>query len=567
MRRIWQGLWATALAMALLQPHSLAARENSECLGCHGTRAIIEQGGARLYIDPQQFAETSHRFVGCSSCHDSVTDKHPADGIKPAHASCRECHGAIVGEYAASMHARNAACANCHNPHHVRKLAYMSAVEINAICNRCHMLPASVKSHRQWLPQTELHLNALPCITCHTGSKNYAIDLFIEKEDRQGNFHMPDYQELHGATGGREVSSLIDANGDNFISLSELRSFNRTARSNGMRLRGTIMPRIMTHSYQILDNRWDCTFCHVSGTKIMQVCYVSFPTKTAGYIRIPVEKGAVLDALYGTPDFYMTGATRNKQLSIIGALLIACGIIIPMGHGFIRFLTRRRREHGTPLPAREIIVYLQPTPVRIWHWIHALSIVTLCATGVQIRFPDTVDLFGSYKAAVYLHNTAGITVAVSMVYWVLYYVVISRSIGKIYVPNGEDMKHGLIRQALYYAFNYFRGKPNPFHATPENKFNALQKIAYLVIMFVFMPLVIVTGFLLLDIMPLRRMLFTLGGIKLIDGLHFLTACCLCAFVFFHFYLTTLGPTPFSEIRTMWTGWEKEREEEEKPTAE
>jgi thiosulfate reductase cytochrome b subunit len=81
-------------------------------------------------------------------------------------------------------------------------------------------------------------------------------------------------------------------------------------------------------------------------------------------------------------------------------------------------------------------------------------------------------------------------------------------------------------------------------------------------MFVFMPLVIVTGISLLDILQLRNLLFVVGGIKLIDGIHFLSACCLCAFLFIHFYLTTLGPTPFSEIRTMWTGWEKEKAAEE-----
>jgi thiosulfate reductase cytochrome b subunit len=205
---------------------------------------------------------------------------------------------------------------------------------------------------------------------------------------------------------------------------------------------------------------------------------------------------------------------------------------------------------------------METIPVRIWHWIHALSIVTLFITGVQIRFTDVVNLFGSYKVTVYLHNSAGIVVGISMIYWILYYVVISHKIGKVYFPTGEDVKHGLVRQAVYYAFNYFRGKPNPFHATPENRFNALQKIAYLVVMLVFMPLVIVTGLLLLEIVPLRRMLFMLGGIRLIDGLHFLSASCLCAFTVFHFYLTTLGPTPFAEIRTMWTGWAKEEAAEE-----
>ena len=34
------------------------------------------------------------------------------------------------------------------------------------------------------------------------------------------------------------------------------------------------------------------------------------------------------------------------------------------------------------------MIYLHPLPVRIWHWLNALGIVTLCITGIQIRFPE-----------------------------------------------------------------------------------------------------------------------------------------------------------------------------------
>ena len=57
-----------------------------------------------------------------------------------------------------------------------------------------------------------------------------------------------------------------------------------------------------------------------------------------------VEKGAILDILYGTPDFYMTGFTRNKTLSIIGILIVASGLMVPILHGTLRFLTRSRRK-------------------------------------------------------------------------------------------------------------------------------------------------------------------------------------------------------------------------------
>jgi len=208
---------------------------------------------------------------------------------------------------------------------------------------------------------------------------------------------------------------------------------------------------------------------------------------------------------------------------------------------------------------KKVMIYLQPTPVRIWHWLNALGIVTLCVTGAQIRFPDYVNIFGTYKAAIELHNTAGIVVAISFVLWIAYYLVIAGNLMKIYVPNKGDIQGGILRQALFYFFFYFLGRPNPHHTTPENKFNPMQKAAYLVIMLVLVPLVILTGFLLLNIEPLRNTLLMIGGLKLIVGLHFILACSLCAFLFTHVYLATLGHTPFAHFVPMWTGWEEEEE--------
>ena len=554
------------LGVLMFAGTSFGSRDNSDCLECHGDQLIKYQGGSRLYVEPLQFSATTHKLVGCVSCHDSVTANHPNDGSKPSRPGCQECHGSVASEYMHSLHGKNAVCADCHNPHLARKTIGVSGVEINAVCLRCHDRPKTLKSHEKWLLQTALHLDSLPCITCHTGSKNYYINLFIEGKDQKGEFRLASYERLQQLSKGKEISSLIDTDGDHVISLQELREFNWKMRHEGMRLRGMMMPEEMTHNFQILDSRWDCTFCHVSGAKTMQNSFVSLPTATGSYNRMSVGKGAVLDFLYGTPDFYMTGATRSTLLSLLGGFIILCGLFMPVGHGFLRFLTRKARRHESHQPAHEIVVLMQPTVIRIWHWVHAFCIITLCVTGIQIRFPEVVNLFGSYKATVVLHNTAGIVVAVSMAYWLIYYTVIAHSIGKVYFPTGEDIRHGLIRQAVYYFFYYFRGKPNPFHATPVNKFNALQKMAYLAIMLIFMPVVIATGILLLDIQPLRAMLFVMGGIKIVDGLHFLSACCLCAFVFTHFYLTTLGPTPFSEIRTMWTGFETEEEEEEEGAA-
>ena len=202
------------------------------------------------------------------------------------------------------------------------------------------------------------------------------------------------------------------------------------------------------------------------------------------------------------------------------------------------------------------MVYLQPLPVRIWHWLNALGIVTLCISGAQIRFPEYVTFLGSYRSAIMLHNTAGIVVALSFSIWFFYYKFVSDTMSDIYIPKTSDLSTGLFRQVIFYFFAYFFGAPNPHHATPESKFNPLQKSAYLAIMFVLMPFVSLTGILLMNMGPMREIVMLIGGLKILVAMHFLLACSLCAFIFTHVYLATLGATPLAYFKPMWTGWEK-----------
>ena len=203
------------------------------------------------------------------------------------------------------------------------------------------------------------------------------------------------------------------------------------------------------------------------------------------------------------------------------------------------------------------MVYMTPMPVRIWHWLNAFGIVTLCITGIQIRFPDYVNIFGSYKAAIQLHNTAGTVVSVSYILWLSYYLIVAKSLIKLYVPTVEDLTSGIFRQAYYYFLTYFLGMSNPHHSRPDSKFNPMQKAAYLVIMLILMPLVILSGVLLMYVDPFRQLLLLLGGIKALVGTHFLVACSFTAFLFVHIYLATLGHTPLAHFKPMWNGWEEE----------
>lgn len=325
---------------------SAAPPDNEQCMRCHSRSTITSKAGSNVYIDPVRFAATTHAIVGCTTCHDRVSPGHPHDGYAPAKAVCGDCHAPVSKEYSQSLHGPKAGCTGCHDPHEVRLPMFLSGEDLNSKCAKCHDTRKTIQSHTKWLPQADLHIDSLPCITCHTGSKDYVITMSIQsrKPGSGSDFKNATYEELAALTTGTEISRVIDQNGDNLVSLQELRDFNHRLRGMNMRLWGMMTPEVVTHTYQILDNRWDCTFCHASGPRAMQKSFIAFPEKNGGYARVVVEKGAILDILYGTPDFYMLGTTRSTALNIIGGLIVAAGLAVPIGHGFIRFLTRRNRK-------------------------------------------------------------------------------------------------------------------------------------------------------------------------------------------------------------------------------
>jgi len=341
-------LTVSLMLMTGIGMRAAEAMENEDCLGCHGDSYIIEEGGQRLFIDQSRFDTTAHADVGCTTCHESVTEDHPDDGNVPSKASCSDCHDETYETYTHSAHGENAACSDCHNPHAVRGPLAMSGFDMNRQCAACHDPAETLTSHSEWLPRAELHMQAVPCVSCHTVSDDFVITLYVERTGPRSEFgvNLASHAELSQAAGGKSIQSLIDTDGNGLISLAELRAFNMSSQYDDFRLWGMITAESVVHKYDILDNRWDCTFCHASGPQAMQTSYVAFPNEDGTYTRVAVEKGAVLDALIGTPDFYMMGSTRNDTLSIIGLLIVAGGMLMPLAHGTARFLTRKnRRDH------------------------------------------------------------------------------------------------------------------------------------------------------------------------------------------------------------------------------
>ncbi len=206
-------------------------------------------------------------------------------------------------------------------------------------------------------------------------------------------------------------------------------------------------------------------------------------------------------------------------------------------------------------------VYLHPLPVRIWHWVNAISFIILILTGLQIRLIDKIHWM-SFKTAVKIHSYLGWVLIFNYFIWFFYYFLTLKFF-KIYVPPFwrpvEFVKRAL-RQAKYYGFGIMIGDKNPHHPTPENKFNPMQQVAYLMIMIVCIPLQLITGVVLWDPVKFKFLADLIGGLQIASFIHTALWVFYGAFIIVHVYLSTLGHTPLAHIIAMITGYEEEHEE-------
>lgn len=201
----------------------------------------------------------------------------------------------------------------------------------------------------------------------------------------------------------------------------------------------------------------------------------------------------------------------------------------------------------------EKLMYVHPAPVRVWHWVNAVGFIILIITGIQIRFAEMVNWF-SLEEAIKLHNYVGFVVIAVYGLWVSYYFGTMKI--KLYFPNPRTFVPNAIKQLKYYGAGIFRGEPNPHQMTPDNKFNALQKNAYVGIMFVFLPAQMITGLFLWRVKRFENYIDLIGGIKIVSSIHVLLFFFFVAFLFVHIYLATLGHTPWAHFKAMFTGYEE-----------
>ena len=200
-------------------------------------------------------------------------------------------------------------------------------------------------------------------------------------------------------------------------------------------------------------------------------------------------------------------------------------------------------------------LYVNPLPVRIWHWTNAFGFVLLILTGLQIRYMGEVEVL-SFKTAVVAHNWIGFVLIANFFIWLGFYLFTDKI--KVYHPELSPMKYfrASFRQMQFYGYGIFRGEPNPHHVSAYRKFNALQSMMYQIIMMILVPIQFATGVLLWDVKRFASTVELLGGVRVVDTVHVLIFIFFSGFIFIHVYLASLGHTTSAHFKAMWTGYEE-----------
>ncbi len=173
--------------------------------------------------------------------------------------------------------------------------------------------------------------------------------------------------------------------------------------------------------------------------------------------------------------------------------------------------------------------------VRLWHWAQGVAFLGLALSGASMHWADSPWSPLSFGTAVTLHNGCGI---VTLVTWAGFAIWNPRS-GNLrhYRLRGTGLDAHLWPQIRYYAWGIFRREPEPFPPRAGEKFNPAQRLAYTVVMYLLMPIVLVSGTLLFFPVLAPQHALGLPGLLPMAMIHLSAGYLLVAFLILHVYLT------------------------------
>lgn len=187
---------------------------------------------------------------------------------------------------------------------------------------------------------------------------------------------------------------------------------------------------------------------------------------------------------------------------------------------------------------------------RFWHWTQAILIGFLALTGFEIH--GSIRFFG-FEQAVRYHSTAAVALVVLIVFAIFWHLTTGE--WRQYLPTRRNLR----AQVEYYLIGIFRNAPHPTRKTVLSKLNPLQKLVYLSLKLLVIPVMVISGLLYMFYRYPQRLesdVLNIRGLENVALFHTAGAFLLVAFVVMHLYLITTGRTMTSNLGAMITGYEE-----------
>jgi thiosulfate reductase cytochrome b subunit len=201
-------------------------------------------------------------------------------------------------------------------------------------------------------------------------------------------------------------------------------------------------------------------------------------------------------------------------------------------------------------------MYLYPKWIRLWHMLNAIIFLLLIVTGLSMQYTDKENpaYVVGFAKAVKWHNFAAVLLIINYIFFVTGNLLTKN--GRYYRMRKNDFLSDPGKQLKYYSWGMFKGEKHPFPVTEERKFNPLQKLTYVLAMYIAIPLLIISGIgLLLPEITLPSF-FGISGLILTDILHITMGFFLSIFMVIHIYTCTLGAKPTSLFWGMISGYHR-----------
>jgi len=192
-------------------------------------------------------------------------------------------------------------------------------------------------------------------------------------------------------------------------------------------------------------------------------------------------------------------------------------------------------------------IYLYARFERLWHWLQTVLIIVLLLTGFEVN--GALSLFG-FATAVDVHNFVGLTWLIAFAFFVFW--IFTTGEWRQYIPTTKKM----LSVVRYYMYGIFRGEAHPVPKRKEAKHNPLQRIVYLILAAILLPVQMVTGFLYWGYNSWTEWGLAWLSLPAVALVHTAGAFAILSFIVVHVYMITTGHTLFAHTRAMITGWEE-----------